>query len=67
MVAVDCDAFNNRCDRLGHSYFLAGPDGLPGPLLHHLVDTIRTGRVPDNEAGSRCLMLPSAGLTATAA
>ena len=67
VVAVDCDAFNNRCDRLGHSYFLAGPDGLPGPLLHHLVETIRTGRVPGGDAGSRRLMLPSAGLTATAA
>jgi hypothetical protein len=67
VVAVDCDAFNNRCDRLGHSYFLAGPDGHPGPLLRHLIQTIRTGRVPGAEAGSRRIMLPGADLTATAA
>jgi hypothetical protein len=54
VVAVDCDAFNNHCDRLGHSYFLAGH------LLPHLVQTIRTGRVPGTETGSRRIVLPAA-------
>ncbi len=67
VVAVDCDAFNDRCDRLGHSYFLAGPDGQPGPLLRHLVDTLRTGRVPGAGSYLRRVVLPGADLTATAA
>ena len=54
VVGVDCDAFNNRCDRLGHSYFLADS------LLRHLVETIRTGRVPGTETGSRRIVLPAA-------
>ena len=62
VVAVDCDAFNNGRDRLGHSYFL-GPRRPARALLRHLVETIRTGRVPGAEAGSRRLMLPGAGLT----
>lgn len=57
VVAVDCDAFNARCDRLGHSYFLAGPDGRPGPLLAHLVETAREGRVAGLAPGQRRLEL----------
>lgn len=67
VVAVDCDAFNDRCDRLGHSYFLASPDGQPGPLLRHLVETVRTGRVPGTEAGSRRVVLPAGDAVAAAA
>ena len=32
VVAVDCDDFNSRYDRLGHSYLLGGPDGRPGAV-----------------------------------
>jgi esterase/lipase superfamily enzyme len=45
VVAVDCDGFNSRYDRFGHSYFLADQDGRPGALLRHLVETVRGGRV----------------------
>jgi esterase/lipase superfamily enzyme len=58
VVAVDCDAFNNDTDRLGHSYILANT------LLRHLVETIRTGRVPGSEAGSRRIVLPGADAVA---
>jgi esterase/lipase superfamily enzyme len=45
VVAVDCDGFNSCYDRFGHSYFLADPDGRPGTMLRHLVETVGTGRV----------------------
>jgi len=67
VVAVDCDSFNGDCDRLGHSYFLAGPDGLPSPLLGHMVETIRTGRVPGGEAELRRIVLPPVYAPAKAA
>jgi esterase/lipase superfamily enzyme len=57
VVAVDCDGFNSRYDRFGHSYFLADPDGRPGALLRHLVETLRTGRVAGLAPGGRCLLL----------
>ncbi len=44
VVAVDCDGFNSRYDRFGHSYYLADERGAPGLLLRHLIDTMRTGR-----------------------
>lgn len=56
VVAVDCDAFNGRYDRLGHSYFLGEPDGRPGALLGHLVETLRTGRVAGAVAGRRLIL-----------
>ena len=40
VVAVDCDDFNSRYDRFGHSYFLADPQGQPGALLRHLMMTM---------------------------
>lgn len=57
VVAVDCDAFNGRCDRFGHSYFLALPDGSPGPLVRHMVETMRTGRVAGAGTGARQIVL----------
>lgn len=57
VVAVDCDDFNGRYDRLGHSYFLADPQGQPGMLLRHLVETLATGRVAGEPAEGRCLRL----------
>lgn len=57
VVAVDCDAFNGRYERLGHTYFLAGPDGRPGALLRHMVETMRTGRVAGAVPGVRQLLL----------
>jgi esterase/lipase superfamily enzyme len=59
VAAVDCDAFNSSMDRLGHSYFLAGPDGRPGPLLRHLLATVRDGRVAGIAPGGRRLVLPA--------
>ena len=61
VVAVDCDAFNCRYDRLGHSYFLAGPDGRPGAALRHMVETMRTGRVAGAAAGTRQVLLADEG------
>jgi len=57
VVAVDCDDFNSRYDRFGHSYFLADTQGQPGVLLRHLVETVATGRVAGCAASSRCLRL----------
>ena len=57
VVSVDCDAFNGRYDRLGHSYFLAAPDGRPGAVLRHMVETMRTGRVAGAAHGGRQLLL----------
>lgn len=57
VVAVDCDGFNGRYDRFGHSYFLADPDGRPGALLRHAVETMRTGRVAGLAQGERALVL----------
>jgi esterase/lipase superfamily enzyme len=60
VVAVDCDGFNSRYDRLGHGYFLADPQGGPGALLRHLVETIATGRVAGLAPGERHLLLTEA-------
>ena len=57
VVTVDCDSFNGHYDRLGHSYFLAKPDGQPGALLVHLIGTLRSGRVEGTVAGQRRLIL----------
>jgi esterase/lipase superfamily enzyme len=61
VVAIDCDAFNCRYDRLGHSYFLAGPDGRPGAALRHMVETMRTGRVAGVAPGARQALLTDEG------
>ena len=45
VVAVDCDDFNCRYDRLGHSYLLADARGRPGAVARHVVETMRQGRV----------------------
>ena len=43
---VDCDNFNNALDSpLGHSYFLDGANEQISPVLAHLIQAIRTGRV----------------------
>ncbi len=57
VVAVDCDDFNSRYDRFGHSYLLADPAGRPGAVLRHLVDTMRTGRVANVAPDTRRLIL----------
>ena len=47
VYAIDCDDFNNRYDRLGHTYFLDDPQtGDAGLLLRHAWICMRTGRVP---------------------
>lgn len=53
VVAIDCDDFNSRYDRFGHSYFLADPQGQPGALLRHLVETVASGRVAGEVADAR--------------
>lgn len=60
VAAVDCDAFNCRYDRLGHTYFLAGHDGRPAPALRHMVETMLTGRVAcaAPEGGPGRIVLP---------
>ncbi len=43
---VDCDNFNNTWDKpAGHSYFLDNEDGKPSPIIKHMVDAIKTGRL----------------------
>ncbi|KKD61719.1 hypothetical protein RN22_03625 [Grimontia sp. AD028] len=42
---VDCDNFNTRFDLKGHTYFLDDNDGNPSPIIKHMVDAIRSGRV----------------------
>ncbi len=57
VVAVDCDGFNSRYDRFGHSYFLADERGAPGLMLRHLIDTMRTGRPAGPGPDGRRLVL----------
>ncbi len=57
VVAVDCDDFNSRYDRLGHSYFLGDGEGRPGALLRHLVETVSTGRIAGVAPNTRHLLL----------
>ena len=57
VVAVDCDDFNSRYDRLGHSYFLDDTAGGPGALLRHMVETMATGRVTGIASDQRRLRL----------
>lgn len=42
---IDCDEFNNRFDKKGHSYFLEDQSGNPSPIIKHMSDAIKTGRV----------------------
>ena len=47
---VDCDNFNNKFDPpKGHSYFLKNPDGDISPVLRHMIDAIKNGRVQPAE------------------
>lgn len=57
VAAVDCDDFNGRYDRFGHSYLLADPAGRPGAVLRHLVETMRSGRVAGMAPDCRRLIL----------
>jgi esterase/lipase superfamily enzyme len=59
VFAVDCDAVNNRYDRLGHTYFLEAPDGSPGAVLQHVAATLATGVPPGFEEGRRSFRLPA--------
>lgn len=65
VVTIDCDDFNGRYDRLGHSYFLADGEGRPGALLRHLVETLSTGRVAGVGPDGRSLLLTERGCGAT--
>ena len=54
VYAIDCDDFNSRYDRAGHTYFLEDPQtGDAGLLLRHAWDCMRTGRVPVDPARAR--------------
>jgi len=56
---VDCDDFNNSFDKpMGHSYFLADKNGTVSPVIHHMVDAIKKGRVVPNKQ-SHILKKPS--------
>ena len=56
---VDCDDFNNTCDPpKGHSYFLECPGGAVSPVLGHMYQCLRTGRVPDEDDRSQRLRRP---------
>ena len=47
---VDCDNFNNTFDKpVGHAYFLDGPKKKVSPVLKHMVQAIKKGRVIPNE------------------
>lgn len=50
VYAVDCDNFNNQCDPpTGHGYFLDFPDGTPSPVLLHMAQALKHGRVKPEE------------------
>ncbi|GAW87843.1 conserved hypothetical protein [Bathymodiolus platifrons methanotrophic gill symbiont] len=43
---VDCDSFNNTFDTpAGHTYFMYGPNQTVSPLIKHMVDALKDGRV----------------------
>lgn len=43
---IDCDSFNNTFDKpTGHTYFLYGPDNTVSPVIQHMVEAIKDGRV----------------------
>lgn len=50
---VDCDDFNNRFDRKGHSYFLTDSNGVASPVVKHMADAIDGGRVTPSERSIR--------------
>lgn len=46
---VDCDRFNNQCEKpLGHVYFLMDSHNSASPVIAHLADAIKYGRVMPN-------------------
>ncbi len=54
VYAIDCDDFNNKYDRVGHTYFLDDPQtGDAGLLLRHAWECMRTGRVPVDPARAK--------------
>ncbi len=57
VVAIDCDAVNNRYDPLGHTYFLDDGEGRPGLVLEHIARTLLSGRPAGFSAGQRSLRL----------
>ncbi len=67
VVAVDCDAVNNRYDRLGHTYFLDDGRGRPGRVLAHIAATIVSGRPAGLRPGERSLRLEEEPAVAAAA
>ncbi len=47
---VDCDNFNNSIDApKGHTYFLDHKNGVVSPVLFHMIEAIKTGRVSPAE------------------
>ncbi|EHK0033718.1 alpha/beta hydrolase [Vibrio parahaemolyticus] len=42
---VDCDDFNNQFDIKGHTYFMENDKGKVSPIIKHMTDAIKTGRV----------------------
>ncbi len=59
VFAVDCDAVNDRYDRLGHTYFLGDERGRPGAVLAHIAATLMAGRPPGFDEGKRRFRLPA--------
>lgn len=58
VYGIDCDDFNNRIDSpTGHSYFLRDENDEAGPVLHHMMHSMLTGRV-DADPATRQLILP---------
>lgn len=58
VYAIDCDDFNNKYDSpMGHSCFLdnggKGKDNKVGVVFEHIFKTIKTGRVPVDDASNR--------------
>ncbi len=59
VFAVDCDAVNDLYDPLGHSYFLADPEGRPGAVLAHIAETLVLGTPPGFGGELRRYRLPA--------
>ena len=57
VTTVDCSAFNGLYDPLGHSYHGLTPNGGPGLLLSHMVEAMRTGKLPGREGYRRAIKL----------
>lgn len=46
VFAVDCDNFNNSWgDKKGHTYFLRNKHHKISPVIHHMIEAIKSGRI----------------------